>query len=87
MDKQVIIIYAATNGYLDSQKVADCGYFEKELYHFLDNRYPSLGPRILERGQLDDSLKSELKTVLDEFMATDTESGLALLRAEHAQRS
>ena len=67
VDKQVITIYAATNGYLDSLEVADCGAFEEGLYHFLDTHHPSLGARILEQGQLDDSLRAELKAFLDEF--------------------
>ena len=67
VDKQVITVYAATNGYLDSLEVADCGAFEEGLYRFLDTHHPSLGARILERGQLDDSLRAELKTFLDEF--------------------
>lgn len=67
VDKQVIVIYAATNGYLDSLEVADCGAFEEGLYHFLDTHHPSLGARILELGRLDDSLRAELKTFLEEF--------------------
>ena len=81
VDKQVIIIYAATNGYLDSLAIADCGPFEEGLYRFLDTRHPSLGARILEKGQLDDSLKAELKTLLDEFSqkfsAEKAQSGLS----------
>ena len=67
VDKQVIMIYAATNGYLDSLEVADCGPFEEALYQFLDTHHPSLGARILEQGRLDDSLRAALKAFLDEF--------------------
>ncbi|MEW5977519.1 MAG: F0F1 ATP synthase subunit alpha [Acidobacteriota bacterium] len=67
IEKQVIIIFAATNGYLDSLEVSSCGLFEQELYRFLDNHHPALGQKILEKRQLDDALRSELRGVLDEF--------------------
>src|SRR3989454_933992 len=67
VEKQVILIFAATNGYLDSLEVAECLPFEQSLYRFLDNNHPSLGQKILERKQLDNGLRDELKKVLSEF--------------------
>jgi F-type H+-transporting ATPase subunit alpha len=67
VEKQVIVIYAATSGYLDSLEVTDCLPFEQGLLRFIDNSHPSLGQKIAEKKQLDDSLKSELNKVLDEF--------------------
>jgi F-type H+-transporting ATPase subunit alpha len=67
VEKQVIVIYAATSGYLDSLEVDDCLPFEQGLLRFIDNSYPSLAKKIAEKKQLDDSLKSELGKVLDEF--------------------
>jgi F-type H+-transporting ATPase subunit alpha len=67
VEQQVIVIYAATSGYLDSLEVADCLPFEQGLLRFIDNSHPSLGQKIADKKQLDDSLKSELNKVLDEF--------------------
>jgi F-type H+-transporting ATPase subunit alpha len=67
VEKQVIVIYAATTGYLDSLDVADCLPFEQGLLRFIDNSHPSLGKKIAEKKQLDDSLKAELNKVLNEF--------------------
>ena len=67
VEKQVIVIYAATSGYLDSLEVADCLPFEQGLLRFIDNSHPALAKKIVEKRQLDDSLKSELIKVLDEF--------------------
>jgi F-type H+-transporting ATPase subunit alpha len=67
IEKQVIIIFAATNGYLDSLEVSECLAFERGLYRFLDNSHPSLGKKIMDKKQIDDSLRAELKRVLDEF--------------------
>jgi F-type H+/Na+-transporting ATPase subunit alpha len=69
VDKQVVIIYAGTNGFLDDLAVEDCLPFEKELYAFMDSSYPNLGKDILAKKQLDDALKAELKKVLDEAKA------------------
>ena len=66
-NQKMILIFAATNGYLDSLEVAECLPFEQSLYRFLDNNHPSLGQKILERKQLDDGLRDELKKVLSEF--------------------
>jgi F-type H+-transporting ATPase subunit alpha len=67
VDKQVIVIYAATRGFLDSLEVADCLPFEQGLLRFLDTSHPQLGNKILEKRQLDDALKAELDQVLNEF--------------------
>ena len=67
VEKQVIVIYAATSGYLDSLEVADCLPFEEGLLRFIENGHPSLGKKIADKKQLDDSLKAELNKVLDEF--------------------
>jgi F-type H+/Na+-transporting ATPase subunit alpha len=67
VQKQVVVIYAATSGYLDSLEVSDCLPFEQGLLRFVDNSHPSLLARIAEKKQLDDSLKQELNKVLDEF--------------------
>ncbi len=67
VEKQILTIFAATNGYLDSLEVADCLPFEKGLYRFMDNNQPGLGRKILEKRQLDDSLRAEMKKVLDEY--------------------
>src|SRR5438046_331326 len=69
VEKQVIIIFAGTNGHLDDLAVEDCGPFEQRLYDFLDASYPALGKKIAEKKQLDDALRAEIRKVLDEFKA------------------
>lgn len=67
VEKQVIIVFAATNGYLDTLEVEDCGPFEQGLYPFLDTHYPSLSREILKKKILDDDLKEQLEVALDEY--------------------
>src|SRR5690349_8873627 len=69
VEKQVMIIFAGTNGYLDDLAVEDCGPFERGLYDFLDASYPALGKQIAEKKQLDDALRASARKVLDEFKA------------------
>jgi F-type H+/Na+-transporting ATPase subunit alpha len=69
VEKQIVIIYAGTNGLLDDLAVEDCRPFEQGLYQFLDNSFPTLGPRILEKKQLDDELRAEVRRAVEEFKA------------------
>src|SRR5918996_1408199 len=70
VEKQVIIIYAATNGYLDAIAVEHVRAFETELYQFLDTRKPQLLASLAEKKQIDDAVKSELNGALKEFGET-----------------
>src|SRR6187399_1257780 len=51
VEKQVIIIYAATNGYLDNVQVEDAREFEVGLYQFLESRKPQLLSSLVEKKQ------------------------------------
>jgi len=69
VEKQIVIIYAGTNGLLDDLAVKECQAFEQGLYQFLDNSFPTLGKRILEKKQLDDELRAEVRKAVQEFKA------------------
>jgi len=66
VEKQVIIIYAGTNGFLDELEVPECGPFEQSLYRFLDASCGPLLAKIRERKAFDDEIKAELGKVLTE---------------------
>jgi F-type H+/Na+-transporting ATPase subunit alpha len=66
VEKQILIIYAGTNAFLDDLPVEDCRRFEAELYRFVDNAHPGLLAKIREQKALDDALKAELNNVLKE---------------------
>ncbi len=65
--KQVAIIFAGTNGYLDNIAVADVLTYEQELYQFLDTLHPGIVSGIQEKKTLDDQLKSDLNAALKAF--------------------
>ena len=70
VEKQVIIIYAATNGFLDSVEVERVGAYETELFAFLDSRRAQLLSGLAEKKQIDDSIKNDLSQTLTEFGKT-----------------
>ena len=67
VEKQVVIVFAGTNGMLDDLAVEQCRPFEAELYKFLETSQPGLLQSIREKKTLDDELKSKLNSVLKEF--------------------
>ncbi|MGE0131687.1 MAG: F0F1 ATP synthase subunit alpha [Blastocatellales bacterium] len=66
VDKQVAVIWAASNGYVDDIPVESVRHFESELLKFLENQGSALAA-IREKKTIDDSLKAQLKSALDEF--------------------
>ena len=60
VERQVAIIFAGTNGYLDDVAVSDVAAFETELYKFIETRHPQVFARHREKKQLDDELKGAL---------------------------
>jgi F-type H+-transporting ATPase subunit alpha len=67
VEKQVAIIYAANNGYLDATDVEHVRAYETELYRFLETRRPQLLSTLAAKAQIDDELKTGLNDALKEF--------------------
>jgi F-type H+/Na+-transporting ATPase subunit alpha len=67
VEKQVLIIYAGTNGDLDDLPLDQCRAFETELYRFVENAHPAILPAIREKKILDDELKNQMNAALKEF--------------------
>jgi F-type H+-transporting ATPase subunit alpha len=67
VEKQIAIIFAGTNGYLDPIPIAELRSFETELYSFLEARHPEVLRTIAETKQLDDALKASLTDAVKQF--------------------
>ena len=67
MEKQVLIIFAATNGYLDRYAVADCLRYESELSTYMDAHHAPLLKEIAEKKDIKGELTERLKKALEEF--------------------
>ena len=70
VEKQVLIIFAGANGYLDDIPVESVTRFEAELMPFVEAKYPKLFEDIRTKKKIDDEIKAELTKVLDEFKTT-----------------
>ena len=66
VEKQVLIIWAGTNGYLDDLAVEQCRPFEAELYRFVENAHPGILATIREKKTIDDALKAQIKAAVEE---------------------
>ena len=67
VEKQVTIIYAATNGFLDGVAVDKLRQYEDGLYTFLDTRKAGLLAAIADKKTLDDEIKAQLNDALTEY--------------------
>jgi len=67
VEKQILVIFAGTNGYLDDLPLEQCREFEEELYRFTENSRPQVLPQIAEKKILDDGLRNEMHELLKEF--------------------
>lgn len=70
VEKQVLIIWAATNGYVDDVPVEDVRRFEKEFLSFVENACPAILEEIRTKKALDDNLKEKMKQAVEDFKAT-----------------
>jgi len=67
VEKQILIIFAGTNAYLDDIPVERCRAFEEELFRFADNVHPDILRDIREKKVLDDDLRARMHAALKEF--------------------
>ncbi|MFQ5477722.1 MAG: F0F1 ATP synthase subunit alpha [Candidatus Binatia bacterium] len=65
--QQVVIIYAATNGFMEGVEISAVKRYEAELQSYLDNSRPEILEGIRERKVLDDEMKTALDGALEEF--------------------
>ncbi len=66
VEKQVLILFAGTNGYLDDLPVEQCRKFEEELYRFTDNAHPGVLEEIRTEKKLSDDLIARLHALVKE---------------------
>ncbi len=75
VEKQVMIIYAATNGYLDDVPVEQISAWESAFYHYMDTNHPEVGEEIIEksvkaRDKMSEDLLKQLNSAIEEFKKT-----------------
>jgi F-type H+-transporting ATPase subunit alpha len=74
VEHQVMIIYAASNGYLEDVHVDMIRPLEKQFYEFMDTHYPEIGREIKTTGKLDDATEEKLRAAIEDFKEEARES-------------
>ena len=67
VEYQVIIIYAATKKYLLDIEVSAIQAFEKELFEYIDTKYPEIPTSIREKKVMDEECEQKLVQAITEF--------------------
>lgn len=67
VQEQVMIIFAAVNGYLDDLPVERALKFEEDFLKFMASSKPEIGKEIVEKGTMNDELIDKLKSAIVEF--------------------
>ena len=70
VEKQIAIIYAGTNGYLDDIPVAAVQQFEAEFNQALDSKYAHVTKAIKEEKAMSEKIKEDLSEALKDFKRT-----------------
>ena len=70
MEKQVTIIYAGSNGYLDKLPVNTLADYEKELYSYIESNDPSIFSDLKEKKEFTAEIKEKLNKALTSFGET-----------------
>jgi F-type H+-transporting ATPase subunit alpha len=65
--KQILIIYAGTNGFLDDLEIEQVRPFSEELNKYVESMNPKLLDAIMQKKTIDDAMKVEIEKTLKEF--------------------
>jgi len=69
IEKQVTILYAGVNGFLDEIEAKDIVTLEREFHEFIAQNYGSLLAKIAKKAKIDDDIKDELEKAIKEFLS------------------
>ncbi len=69
LERQVVIIWAAVNGYLDSLPLERLKAFEDGFYPFIEKQFPDIFHTIKDSKVLDDATAEKLKQAVEQYKA------------------
>jgi F-type H+-transporting ATPase subunit alpha len=67
MEKQVMILYAAINGYIDDVPVPKVLEFETSFHKYMDVNHPEISKAVAKTKELGDDTEAKLKAAIDDF--------------------
>ena len=86
VERQVVVIWAGTSGYLDDVPVDDIGRFQEEFIDSLQRKHQGIYDAIRETGELSDDTATALKDAIDEFRrGFEISGGEMLVKEEPAE--
>jgi F-type H+-transporting ATPase subunit alpha len=69
VEKQVMVIWTGSKGYLDKIPVHDIDRFEQEFLAYCDEKYPDISHTLGKDKKISDEMQNRLKQATEEFMA------------------
>ena len=69
-EKEVMILFAAANGFLDEWPEKAVSEYENQMLEFMETKNPTLLSEIKEAGDISSDLENKLKKALEEFKTT-----------------
>src|SRR5437867_2487853 len=70
VEKQVLIIWSATNGFTDDVAIEDIRKFEADLLSFIENSHPAVLQKLREKKAITDEIQTDLEQSLKDFKET-----------------
>jgi F-type H+-transporting ATPase subunit alpha len=67
MEKEISILYAGTRGFLDKYPLEVLADYEKQLYSFMESKYPDVLASIKDVKEFTPDLDARMKGLLEEF--------------------
>lgn len=67
VEKQVVLMYAGANGYIDNYPESALKKYEQEMLSYVETKHPDILAEIKEKKQLDSSIEDKLTTALNNF--------------------
>jgi len=67
VEKQILMIFAGTRGYLDPFRVEMIKTFESEMYKYFDINHKDILKTITKTGDIDDKLMDQIEKGMDKF--------------------
>ena len=69
IERQVLTIFAGTNGFVDDVPAKDVRRFESELFAFAEARHAATMKELSDKKAIDDALKAKIEALLKDFKA------------------
>ena len=67
VERQILIIFAGTNGFVDELPLTSLKKYEQELFSYVDSKHPDIFAEILRKRELDGDLRAKITKALEDF--------------------